>query len=180
MRKELIRKSKLLSLVLRHEPAAIGLELDANGWAKVDELLAKAERAGTPISPAELEEIVATNEKKRFDLDAVNGRIRANQGHSIDVDVEIPEAVPPESLFHGTAARSIDSILEKGLLKQERQHVHLSVDQETARVVGSRHGRPTILGIRSGDMHREGHVFHLSKNGVWLSDFVPPRFLSVL
>jgi len=180
MRKELIRKSKLLSLVLRHDPAAIGLELDANGWAKVDDLIAKAACAGTPISPAELEEIVTTNEKKRFDLDAVNGRIRANQGHSVDVDVEIPEAVPPENLFHGTAVQNIGSILEKGLLKQDRQHVHLSVDAETARAVGSRHGKPTVLIVRSGEMHREGHRFHLSKNGVWLTDFVPPQFLSLL
>ena len=177
MRKELVRKSKLLSLVLRHDPGAIGITLDANGWAAVPDLLQKAAAAGTVITPEELEEIVATNEKKRFDLDAASGRIRANQGHSIDVDVEIPEAPPPEELFHGTALRNETSILSQGLLRQGRQHVHLSQDFATARLVGTRHGSPIVFRVASGDMFREGHKFYLSKNGVWLTDEVPAKFL---
>jgi len=180
MRKELIRKSKLLSLVLRHDPGAIGVTLDINGWAIVEDLLRKATSAGTKITYKELLEIVATNEKKRFDLDTEHGRIRANQGHSIEVDVEIPEALPPAELYHGTAIRNIDSILSQGLLKQGRQHVHLSLDASTARTVGSRHGAPVVFRVSSGDMSRRGYTFYLSKNGVWLTDKVPPEYLVTL
>ena len=180
MRKELVRKSKLLSLVLRHEPGAIGLSLDGNGWADVSELLTKAAAAGTPISLEELREIVATNEKKRFDLDSQQWRIRANQGHSIEVDAEIPEAIPPEYLYHGTALKNVESIASAGLLKQARQHVHLSSDTATAKMVGTRHGSPVIFKVASGTMHREGLKFYLSKNGVWLVDEVPARYLERL
>jgi putative RNA 2'-phosphotransferase len=180
MRKELVRKSKLLSLVLRHEPSAIGLSLDSNGWADVGELLAKAGAAGTVISLEELKEIVETNEKRRFHLDSERSRIRANQGHSIDVDVEIPVSVPPDELYHGTALKSVDSILSSGLLKQNRQHVHLSSDVSTARMVGSRHGSPVVFKVASGMMHRNGHRFYLSQNGVWLADEVPVKYLQRL
>jgi len=160
MRKELIRKSKLLSLVLRHDPGAIGVTLDINGWAIVEDLLRKATSAGTKITYKELLEIVATNEKKRFDLDTERGRIRANQGHSIEVDVEIPETLPPAELFHGTAIKNVDSILSQGLLKQSRQHVHLSQDISTARTVGTRHGAPVVFQVSSGEMSREGYKFY--------------------
>jgi putative RNA 2'-phosphotransferase len=178
MRKELVRKSKLLSLVLRHNPGAIALTLDANGWASVAELLDKAASSGTVITRDELDEIVATNEKKRFDLDSVQGRIRANQGHSIDIDAEIPEAVPPAELFHGTAMKNIDSIMSQGLLKKHRQYVHLSHDSSTARAVGARHGSPVIVQVLSGDMHHDGYQFYRSKNGIWLTEEVPPRYLA--
>ena len=177
MRKELIRKSKLLSLVLRHDPSAIGIKLDDNGWASVKDLLQKAARAGIAITRAEIDEIVLTNEKRRFDLDVNADRIRANQGHSIEVDVEIPEAVPPAELFHGSATRHAESILSQGLLKQQRQHVHLSQDISTARAVGARHGSPVIFKVMSEEMYRAGHRFYLSKNGVWLTDAVPANFL---
>lgn len=178
MRKELVTKSKLLSLVLRHDPGAIGITLDANGWASVADLLDKTSANGTPITPVELLEIVETNEKRRFDLDAEHGRIRANQGHSIEVDVELSVTTPPEELFHGTARKNEESIFAQGLLKQARQHVHLSSDVATARNVGSRHGSPVVLRIASGVMAQEGFQFYLSKNGVWLTDEVPPRFLA--
>jgi len=180
MRKELIRKSKLISLVLRHDPGAIGIGLDVNGWAIVADLLQKAASAGIKITYEELLEIVATNEKKRFDLDTERGRIRANQGHSIEVDVEIPEAFPPAELYHGTTMRNVDSILSQGLLKQGRQHVHLSQDISTARTVGSRHGAPVVFLVSSGNMSRKGYKFYLSKNGVWLTDKVPPEYLVTL
>lgn len=180
MRKELVRKSKLLSLVLRHDPGAIGITLDANGWANVSELLEKATASGTRITSEDLIEIVETNEKKRFDLDSERGRIRANQGHSIEVDVELPLASPPEELFHGTGAQNVESILAQGLLKRGRQHVHLSPDVATARTVGSRHGVPVVFRVASGEMARDGVSIYLSKNGVWLTDEVPARYLTKL
>ena len=178
MRKELVTKSKLLSLVLRHDPGAIGITLDENGWASVADLLDKTSANGTKITREELLEIVETNEKKRFALDTERGRIRANQGHSLQVDVELSVMTPPEELFHGTALKNAELIFAQGLLKQARQHVHLSPDVATARIVGSRHGSPVVLRVASGLMAREGFEFYLSKNGVWLTNEVPARFLA--
>ena len=178
MQKNLTSKSKFLSLVLRHEPGAIGLVLDENGWANVDELLSKASIHGNSITRAELVEIVETNEKKRFDLDVPQNRIRANQGHSIVVDLELAPTAPPEELFHGSAVKNRDSILAQGLVRGARQHVHLSLDLSTARTVGIRHGSPIIFRVASGEMNRKGFVFFQSKNGVWLTDNVPANYLS--
>jgi putative RNA 2'-phosphotransferase len=177
MRASLISKSKFLSLVLRHDPGAIGLALDQNGWADVDELLFKAAARGRAITRAELTEIVETNEKKRYELDVVRWRIRANQGHSIEVDLELAPTVPPEELFHGSATRNRDSIMTHGLTRAGRQHVHLSADIATARTVGARHGAPVVFRVASGDMSRKGHAFFISKNHVWLTDAVLPEHL---
>ncbi len=170
--------SKLLSLVLRHKPEAIGVKLDNEGWIETDKLLAALEKNGQPISLNELKEVVKNNDKKRFILE--NGRIRANQGHSIKVDLGLKPQTPPENLYHGTATRFLESILQSGLEKRNRQHVHLSSDQETATKVGSRHGKPVILKIQSGQMSAAGQHFYLSKNNVWLTDKVSTKFIEVL
>ena len=173
MRQELISKSKFLSLVLRHRPEEIGLTLDPNGWADVNELLLKAK-----LDPLILEEIVATNEKKRFAFNEDRTKIRASQGHSIDVNLQYKPATPPSALYHGTALRFLDSIMKTGLEKRDRQHVHLSMDSETALNVGKRHGQPAVLLVNSGKMHEQGYKFYLSDNGVWLTDNIPVTFLS--
>lgn len=177
MRKSLISKSRFISLVLRHDPGLIGLALDANGWANVAELLSKATAHGTHLTASELAEIVETNEKKRFDLDVSMNRIRANQGHSVEVDLELVPSQPPEQLYHGTARENRDSILAQGLNRGARQHVHLSTEIATATNVGTRHGPPIVLIVASGDMCRNGYKFFLSKNGVWLTETVPSEYL---
>ncbi|MDX1946043.1 MAG: RNA 2'-phosphotransferase [Pirellulaceae bacterium] len=174
---DLLKTSKFLSLVLRHKPEEIGLTLDEQGWADVDELIRLVNQSGRSLSRALVEQMVADNDKKRFAFSDDGRRIRANQGHSVEVDLALPPAVPPERLFHGTATRFLDSILATGLHAGNRQQVHLSRDQETAVKVGSRHGRPVVLVVRARDMHRAGHAFYLSKNSVWLTDRVPPEFL---
>ena len=175
--KERTRTSKFLSLVLRHEPEKIGLKLDAAGWADVDELLFACRMHGHPIERGELEEIVATNEKKRFAFSDDGRKIRASQGHSIEVSLGYTPQVPPARLFHGTATRFLDSIRRDGLLKGERHHVHLSAEEATARIVGQRHGRPAILVVKAESMVAAGHAFFLSENGVWLTDHVPTVFI---
>ena len=177
MDRDLVRISKFLSLVLRHEPEHAGLTLDPNGWIGVDELLAGTARAGVPISPEVLRTVVETNDKKRFAFSEDGLRIRASQGHSVEVDLDLAPASPPAVLFHGTATRFLDSIRAQGLLRQERRHVHLSKDEATAIKVGSRHGKPVILRVRSQEMHGDGHLFYLSANGVWLTEAVPPAYL---
>jgi len=172
-----VTKSKFLSLVLRHKPETIGLTLDAEGWVSVDDLLTRASQHGMAMTRAELEEIVATSEKKRFALSADGRRIRANQGHSVDVDLNLQPIAPPEILYHGTVAKFLPSIRAQGLLKGQRHHVHLSADRATAEIVGERRGVPIILTVRSADMARAGHLFYRSENGVWLTDHVPPPFL---
>jgi len=151
-----VRISKFLALVLRHDPGRIGLTLDSEGWADVDEMLAAAERAGLPISRFELEEVVRTNPKQRFILDPAANRIRANQGHSIDVDLGLTPLDPPDVLFHGTRRDQVEVILAEGLRPMGRRHVHLSVDRETAVAVGRRHGRPAVLVVDSARMHLGG------------------------
>jgi putative RNA 2'-phosphotransferase len=175
--KQRTRTSKFLSLVLRHEPEQIGLQLDSAGWVEVDTLLAACRQHGTPITREELDEVVATNEKKRFAFSDDRQRIRANQGHSVEVSLGYVSQSPPPRLFHGTATRFLESIRAEGLIKRERHHVHLSADTQTAYQVGQRHGKPVILTIRADAMHAAGHVFHLSENGVWLTEHVPTRFI---
>jgi putative RNA 2'-phosphotransferase len=172
-----VRFSKVLSLVLRHEPARFGVRLDAQGWADVAELLRAAAAAGHDLSKETLLEIVATSDKQRFALSADGSRIRANQGHSIAIDLALEPAVPPPILYHGTASRFLASIRVEGLKPGSRRHVHLSSDEATARAVGTRHGSPAVLHIDAAAMHVAGHLFFRSVNGVWLVDRVPPTFL---
>ena len=176
MEQNLVTISKFLSYVLRHKPDAIGLTLDPEGWADIDELIAKAD---VPIDHALLQQAVAQNDKKRFALSADGRSIRANQGHSIKVDLGLTPTQPPETLYHGTADRFLDSILGEGLTPQNRQYVHLSQDEATAKRVGSRHGKPVILMLPARTMHDAGHRFYLAQNNVWLTDHVPAAQLSV-
>ncbi|WP_300691768.1 RNA 2'-phosphotransferase [Chryseobacterium sp.] len=170
--------SKFLSLILRHQPETIGLKLDENGWADVEELRAKSAQKRIYFTPEELDEVVETNNKKRFAFSEDKTQIRASQGHSINIDLSLEGVQPPDFLYHGTAEANIPSILEKGIEKRTRQHVHLSADKETATKVGMRHGKPVILTIRTGKMYEEGVVFYLSANGVWLTDFVDAQYIS--
>ena len=169
--------SRFLSYVLRHNPDAIGLTLDRQGWAKVDELLERARAAGVPLDRATLRRVVAENDKQRFALSPDGERIRARQGHSIPVDLGLPPAQPPEFLYHGTARPNLPSIRRQGLLRGKRHHVHLSPDEATALQVGRRHGEPVVLRIRAGKMHRDGYRFYLTENRVWLTEHVPPRYI---
>lgn len=172
-----VRASKFLAKYLRHDPAAIGLTLDSGGWVGVRELLAACAKAGMPLTRDELEQIVATNDKQRFVLSGE--RIRANQGHSVDVDLGLPAVEPPSLLYHGTVARFLPLIRRDGLLPMRRHDVHLSPDVETARRVGARRGKPVILTVRAGAMYEAGHDFRLSANGVWLTPSVPAVFLEI-
>lgn len=172
-----VRISKFLSLVLRHQPEKIGLALDPQGWADVDELLAKAQQAGVPVTLDILQAVVESNDKKRFAFSEDRRRIRAQQGHSIEVELGLDPAAPPEELFHGTADRFLDSIRAQGLVAGKRQHIHLSPDGDTAVRVGQRHGRPVVLRVLAGRMHQDGFPFYVSGNGVWLTEVVPARYL---
>jgi putative RNA 2'-phosphotransferase len=171
--------SKFLSFVLRHKPEAIGLALDEQGWAYIDELVNKAKQSGevTILDRTLIQKVVDTNDKKRFVISEDGQRIRAAQGHSIDVDLQLKPATPPEFLYHGTATRFLDSILKEGLKPQQRQYVHLSKDIETAAAVGRRYGKPVILKVKALLMHEQGFYFHISENGVWLTSAVPIEFL---
>ncbi|MET9053611.1 RNA 2'-phosphotransferase [Streptomyces rhizosphaericola] len=170
-----VKVSKYLSAHLRHRPERIGIALDENGWVDVETLLSAAARHGFPLTRAELDHVVAANDKRRFTVDG--DRIRANQGHTVTVDLDLPPAEPPAYLYHGTVARALDAIRAEGLRPMARHHVHLSPDRETATRVGARRGRPLVLTVDAGAMHRAGHVFRVSANGVWLADAVPPEFL---
>jgi putative RNA 2'-phosphotransferase len=177
MNKNVVKYSKFLSLILRHQPELIGLSLDENGWADVAQLIELANKKGTALTAELLEEVVASNDKKRFAFNADKSRIRASQGHSIEVDLALVPQQPPAYLFHGTATRFLDSIRDRGLLPGSRQHVHLSADESVAINVGQRHGKPTVLIVHSGEMAQAGISFFLSDNGVWLTDTVPPQYL---
>jgi len=174
------RVSKFLSYVLRHRPDSIGVELDEGGWLDVDTLLAATEHRDPPLTRELIEQVVRENDKQRFRLSEDGRRIRANQGHSVEVQLELAAVEPPAELFHGTAKRFLDSILATGLDRRARHHVHLSADVATASTVGRRHGELVVLRVASGDMQRDGHVFHRSHNGVWLTEHVPERYLTVL
>ena len=171
------KQSKFLSLVLRHDPARIGITLDSAGWTDVGALLAATAAHGTPISREELAHLVATSDKQRFALSPDGERIRANQGHSVEVELELAPATPPAILYHGTVDRFLASIRDNGLIKGARHHVHLSADLGTAEKVGGRRGRPVILVVRAADMVAAGHPFLVSENGVWLTEHVPPAFI---
>lgn len=175
-----VKISKYLSKYLRHQSDRLGLQLQPGGWVGVEELLTACETHQFPLTRAELEEVVATSDKQRFSFDETQTRIRANQGHSIEVDLQLSPQVPPDELYHGTAQQFIAPILEMGLQKMSRHHVHLSLDIETAKKVGSRRGSPVILAIDAAKMHEDGFIFYRSGNGVWLVDFVPPEYLQVL
>ena len=174
---ETTRISKLLSLVLRHQPEIIGITLDENGWTDVPTLLAKMQSKGYKLNLDQLRFVVETNAKKRFALSDDENQIRANQGHSVKVDLGYTQKQPPQLLYHGTATRFLDKILAEGLVKMNRHHVHLSSDEQTALTVGSRHGKPVILIVKAAEMASSGHIFYQSDNGVWLTDHVPAAFI---
>lgn len=169
--------SKFLSYVLRHAPQSIGLTLDTNGWADVDELLVKAGVSGWDFDRAALGQVVSTSDKQRFTLSDDGSRIRAAQGHSVAVDLDIAPMAPPAMLFHGTAVRNVEAIMAEGLRPGQRQKVHLSLDEATAAKVGQRHGKPVVLRVDAAGMHAQGLSFWRAENGVWLTDHVPPQFL---
>ena len=170
---DVVATSKRLSYVLRHHPESAGLTLDEHGWASVDDLL-----AALRLTRAELDDVVARNDKVRFALDGSGTRVRASQGHSVPVDLGYAPAVPPDELFHGTTERFLSAILGEGLRPGNRHAVHLSTDRETAERVGARRGRPVVLRVDAVAMVRDGAVFTRSANGVWLVDGVPPRYLT--
>jgi putative RNA 2'-phosphotransferase len=170
-----VKVSKYLSKHLRHQPERIGLSLDGGGWVEIDVLIAAAAAHGFRFTREELDHVVATNDKRRFAIDGT--RIRASQGHSIEVDLGLPSAPPPPYLYHGTVAGNLEAIRAEGLRPMNRHDVHLSPDRETATRVGARRGRPVVLAVDAAAMHRDGHVFHVSANGVWLTKAVPPEYL---
>jgi putative RNA 2'-phosphotransferase len=176
--KQVTTISKFLSLVLRHQPECINLTLDEQGWADVSTLIQKCATKGHHFNFDDLNYVVETNSKKRFKFNEDFTKIRASQGHSIEVDLGYQPKEPPEFLYHGTGEQSIESIKKKGLEKRNRQHIHLSIDMETAIKVGQRHGKPFVFSISSGDMNKKGFKFYLSDNGVWLTDYVPVEFIN--
>jgi len=178
------RFSKLLSYILRHNPTDYDIKLDSQGWTPVKVLLKnintrRANKERTPYTVEQLREVVATNDKQRFSFDSTGTKIRANQGHSIDIKIKYDERTPPEFLYHGTVGDFLSGIFSKGLVKGGRTHVHLSADVETAAKVGGRRGKPVILSVRAEDMTRDGFKFYLSPNNVWLAEHVPPEYIEV-
>ena len=176
--RRLVKVSKYLSRHLRHEPERLGLSLQPGGWVGVDELLAASADHSFTLTRDELQEVVERSDKRRFAFDATGTRIRANQGHSVEIDLELEPVTPPAVLFHGTARARLDAILAEGLRKMGRHHVHLSPDADTATRVGARHGKPVVLEVAAARMAADGHVFLRSANGVWLTDAVPPAYLT--
>ncbi|HKJ81314.1 MAG TPA: RNA 2'-phosphotransferase [Ignavibacteriaceae bacterium] len=174
-----IRLSKYLCLILRHKPDIIGIDLDEHGWADVTQLLEKMNQSGETIDLHKLDEVVRNDNKKRFSFNDTLDKIRANQGHSINIDLGYKAQRPPEYLYHGTAGRFAESILRNGIEKKKRHHVHLSPDEETAIKVGRRHGDPVVFKIAAGQMHGDGALFYLSNNGIWLTDYVAVKYLCV-
>ena len=180
MKKELVQTSKFLSLILRHKPQLIGLTLAQNGWVEIDVLIDAANRHGRQITRELIDETVFTNDKQRFSYSSDGLMIRANQGHSINVDLALEAVEPPAKLYHGTVDRFLDSIKKSGLQKMQRQHVHLSATIEAATSVGARRGQPIILVVDAKRMHAEGYSFYLSANGVWLTDSVPWAYIELV
>jgi putative RNA 2'-phosphotransferase len=179
MNQRLVTVSKFLSKYLRHEPEALGLTLEPGGWVPIEDVLSGAQRLRFPITDAELRQVVAENDKQRFSLDDTGRKIRANQGHSTSVDLQLTAVKPPKQLFHGTVIKFLGSILWQGLMKMNRHDVHLSKDIETAMKVGQRRGKPVVLIIDSESMSADGFQFRVSENGVWLTDHVPPRYIQL-
>ncbi|MBW4510602.1 MAG: RNA 2'-phosphotransferase [Scytonematopsis contorta HA4267-MV1] len=179
MNNRVVKVSKYLSKHLRHSPERIALVLQVGGWVEVDKLLAACNKNGFAISREELDFVVANNDKKRFSFDSTGQLIRANQGHSVEVDLQLEPRLPPSILYHGTGRQYVESILETGLLKMSRHHVHLSENIETATNVGARHGKPLVFIVDAVKMYEDGYVFYCSDNGVWLVDNVPPQYLKI-
>jgi putative RNA 2'-phosphotransferase len=178
--KDTTRISKFLSLVLRHKPEAIGLTLNENGWADVKELIDKMNGHNYKITRDILNSVVATNNKQRFSFNGDKTKIRANQGHSIQVELDLKEMTPPEYLYHGTGEKEVPSILKTGLQKRARHHVHLSGDISTAIAVGKRHGKPRVFSVAAQQMNNNGYKFYLSENNVWLTEYVPVQYLKLI
>lgn len=173
-----VRQSKFLSLILRHKPYVVGIALDEAGWVDIDILLAALIEHNSPITRDELNVLVEQNSKKRFAISPDGKRIRASQGHSVEVQLNYESKIPPTVLYHGTATKNLDAIKADGLLKMKRHHVHLSVDQKTAEETGKRYGQPVVITVQSLAMKLDGFAFYESANGVWLTDHVPPKYLS--
>lgn len=169
--------SKLMSLVLRHDPSVINITLDENGWTSTKGLLEGLSKKGHKLEIADLTDLVESNDKKRFTFNEAGDKIRANQGHSIEVELQLEEQDPPYTLYHGTVAKFIDGIKDKGLLKMSRQYIHLSANKDTAESVGQRRGKPVILKINAHKMFQDGYKFYRSQNGVWLTDHVPSKYI---
>ncbi len=178
--KRRVTVGKYLSKHLRHTPEGIGLTLEPGGWVPIADLLQAATRRGFPISREELDEVVVRCDKQRLAFDPTGEKIRANQGHSTEVDLQLLPKTPPETLLHGTGAQNEAAILAGGLLKMSRQHVHLSADLDTARKVGSRHGKPLVFVVAAARMSADGFAYFQADNGVWLTDHVPARYLKVV
>jgi len=176
--KDITRASKRLSRHLRHDPGGLGITLESGGWVTVDTLLDALRRHGLSLSRAQLDVVVETNNKRRFAFDETGTRIRASQGHSVDVDLGLSAAPPPDVLYHGTVATFLDAIFREGLRPMKRHAVHLSATVDTARTVGARRGKPVILAVDAAAMATDGHEFQVSANGVWLTAAVPPVYLS--
>ncbi|BAZ30994.1 phosphotransferase KptA/Tpt1 [Cylindrospermum sp. NIES-4074] len=173
----LVKISKYLSKYLRHQPDKIGIKLAPGGWVDVEELLSACAKNKFPITRQELQVVVEYNDKKRYSFDSTGTLIRANQGHSVEIDLQLEPAVPPDLLYHGTGRKSVESILQTGLCKMSRHHVHLSRDIATATTVGARHGKPVVFIVDAGAMYQAGYTFYCSDNDVWLVDSVPPEYL---
>ena len=169
--------SKFISLILRHKPEEIGISLDDFGWAKTEDLINGINNSGRKIDIEILEEIVRTDDKQRYSFNEDKTKIRANQGHSIPVNVELKELEPPATLYHGTATKSIEGIRQQGIKSMSRLYVHLSKDFETAKKVGARHGECVVLIINAKKMYEDGIKFYLSENGVWLTKYVDPKYI---
>ena len=176
MSKEMIHLSKFLSLILRHEPGKVGLVLEEGGWVEVSMLVLALQTAGHRVDESLLHQVVRENDKQRFSFNEDSSKIRANQGHSIPVELGLQPISPPEILYHGTATRFLESIVVTGLHSQRRTHVHLSPDIDTAVKVGARHGKPVVLKVQSGQMATDGFLFYQSDNGVWRTGHVPGRY----
>ena len=174
------RLSKYVSLILRHKPELAGILLDEHGWANVEDLVSGISQTGRTITMKMLEEIVETDHKQRYSFNSEKTRIRANQGHSVPVDLELEAQMPPSVLYHGTASVFLEAILEEGLKPMGRLYVHLSKDVETAVKVGGRHGKPVVLKLPARNMYQDGQNFYLSQNGVWLTDIVDKKYIEVL
>ncbi|MBR5111435.1 MAG: RNA 2'-phosphotransferase [Clostridia bacterium] len=170
--------SKLIALVLRHKPEALSLRMDGHGWISTADLIEKL-NGRQPFTMEMLEEIVRTDNKQRYSFNSDKTKIRANQGHSIPVDLELLPLEPPAVLWHGTGEKYVESINQKGLLKQSRQYVHLTDNHDTAIAVGKRHGKPVVYAVDAHAMWQEGYAFFRSENGVWLTDHVPAAFLHI-
>ena len=166
---DIIRKGKRLAFLLRHDK---DYQFDEHGWREVSDLI-----ANHGYTMELLDEIVETNNKKRYEYSEDKSKIRARQGHSVNVDVELKEVIPPDILYHGTAETTLSAIMKEGVIKGSRLHVHLSQTEETALNVGKRHGKPVVIRINAGQMNQDGIKFYLSNNGVWLTEYVSPKYI---